>query len=61
MSETVPIWQRHDIVRIKRQDGELVEGCVCQVADNSVDIEEGEISHLADKDDDCPHQGTRFP
>jgi hypothetical protein len=56
MSETIPVWQHHGIVQVKRQDGEVVHGCMCQVADESVDIEEGEISHLAEKDKDCPHR-----
>jgi hypothetical protein len=56
MSETIPVWQHHGIVKVKRQDGEFVTGCTCQVADESVDIEEGEISHLAEKDNDCPHR-----
>ena len=56
MSETIPVWQHHGIVQVKRQDGEFVTGCTCQVADESVDIEEGEINHLAEKDEGCPHR-----
>jgi len=56
MSATVPMWQHHGIVQVRRQDGEYVHGCTCQVAADEVDIVEGEISHLADKDADCPHR-----
>lgn len=52
--ETIPVWQHHGIVQVIRQDGEYVHGCTCQVADDEVEIVDGEISHLAEKDRGCP-------
>lgn len=60
MTDTVEVKQQHTIARFVRQDGEIVEGCVCQVWPDEVTIEEGEISHLADKDPEtCPHTVKR--
>ena len=57
MSETtVPVWQHHSICSFTRQDGESAIGCICQVTSSGVDIVEGKISHLGEKDDGCPHK-----
>lgn len=54
MENEVEFHQYHTIMEFERADGKTVKGCTCQVWPDEVEIEDGEISHLADRTKDCP-------
>lgn len=56
MSDKVLFFMDHVVCKFHTQNGEEVTGCVCQIRDDSIDIQNGKISRLGEKNEFCFHK-----